>query len=107
MVECKPRSLRLHCYSTFPRPSLAYHEPTKQLAVYNLQTGIDIYLTTERPVFHRSLPMNIHFERNRAMQIIFARQDELVVGTDNGGAEIWSLSKGCVTQTLTLFPYSK
>ena len=67
-----------------------------------MKDGVDVYLLNDRPVFLKTLRVNLSDPRKHlAMQMVFLNDSEFVVGTDNGEAHIWSIPRAQVIQTLT------
>ncbi|TFK18420.1 WD40 repeat-like protein [Coprinopsis marcescibilis] len=80
--------------------AMAFNEPTKTLAVWNLQDGIHVYTIEDRPKLR--LKLHVAIQRNVPVGLAFITDEILVAGSDNGEAYIWSLSDRRTTSTLRL-----
>jgi hypothetical protein len=86
--------------------STAYHDGTKNLLVWNLVNGIDVYRLTDdhggrAPRLTYVRPLRVQIRRNRIAQVQFdVDGTTAIAGGDNGQVLTWDLTTGKAAQTL-------
>jgi WD40 repeat protein len=72
------------------RGATAWCPITRRLAIWNLNTGVDVYQLSERPKWFHHLPVNV--AHGTPKQVNFGHEGEqLISGSSNGEVNIWNL----------------
>ncbi|KAF8988383.1 hypothetical protein BDQ17DRAFT_1257700 [Cyathus striatus] len=70
--------------------NMTWSESSRQLLIWNLFDGIDIYDVTNRPIWSGKLKFMI--QRNFVVQMAFTTSDCFVItGSDTGAVYLWDL----------------